>query len=154
MDVVAFKTLIKEVTDAISGKPVDGALGDELNRLFPADGPTFKGIEKACLAAIAEGWMCEREMGGIKFGRVIKPDADLGQMSVDVVDMADVVGPHHAHPLGEVDMIMPVSGDAKFDGHGAGWLVYGPGSAHKPTVAGGQALVLYLLPEGQIEFTR
>jgi len=29
-----------------------------------------------------------------------------------------------------------------------------PGSAHRPTVAQGRALVLYLLPQGQIEFTK
>ena len=48
---------------------------------------------------------------------------------------------------------MPVSGAATFDGRGAGWLVYEPGSAHVPTVSGGRALVLYLLPQGAIEFT-
>ena len=36
----------------------------------------------------------------------------------------------------------------------AGWLVCPPGSAHHPTVHGGRALVLYLLPEGRIDFTR
>ncbi|MCG3102208.1 DUF4863 family protein, partial [Enterobacter sp. DRP3] len=55
---------------------------------------------------------------------------------------------------GEVDMIMPVTDAARFDGHGAGWLVYGPGSAHRPTVTQGRALVLYLLPGAAIEFTR
>jgi len=33
-------------------------------------------------------------------------------------------------------------------------VVYGPGSAHRPTVRGGKALVLYLLPAGAIEFTK
>jgi len=32
--------------------------------------------------------------------------------------------------------------------------VYAPGSAHRPTVSSGRALVLYLLPQGQIEFTK
>jgi len=27
-------------------------------------------------------------------------------------------------------------------------------SAHRPTVTGGRALILYLLPEGRIEFTK
>ena len=49
---------------------------------------------------------------------------------------------------------MPEDEDAEFDGHGAGWVVYPPASAHHPTVSGGRALVLYLLPEGSIEFTR
>ena len=122
----------------------------ELNSKYPADGPAFKAIEAACNAAIKEGWMCDREHGGIKFGRVIK---DIDGFSVDVVQMGDVVGPHHRHPNGEVDMVMPITPDAKFDGHGAGWVVYGPDSAHNPTVTDGEAVVLYLLPGGAIEFT-
>jgi hypothetical protein len=51
-------------------------------------------------------------------------------------------------------MIMPVTPRAKFDGRGAGWLVYGPDSGHSPTVSDGRALVLYLLPQGAIEFTK
>jgi hypothetical protein len=68
--------------------------------------------------------------------------------------MEDVAGPHHRHPTGEIDLVLPLSGDARFDGRGAGWVVYGPGSAHRPTVRGGKALVLYLLPQGAIEFTK
>jgi hypothetical protein len=48
---------------------------------------------------------------------------------------------------------MPVTPGAEFDGHGAGRCVNEPGSAHHPTVSDGEALVLYLLPEGKIEFT-
>ena len=68
--------------------------------------------------------------------------------------MNDLAGPHHSHPNGEIDLIMPLDDTARFDGRGAGWLVYGPGSAHRPTVSQGRALVLYLLPQGAIEFTR
>ena len=110
-----FQSLIGEVTGAIAGRAVDGDLGAELERLFPADGETFKAIEAACYAAIDDGWMCDREHGGIRFGRVIK---DIDGFSVDVVYMDDVKGPHHRHPKGEIDMIMPTAGEAKFDGKG------------------------------------
>ncbi len=50
-------------------------------------------------------------------------------------------------------MIMPVTAEAPFDGKGRGWCVYEPGSAHHPTVTNGEALVLYMLPGGNIEFT-
>ena len=53
----------------------------------------------------------------------------------------------------EIDLLMPLHGDALFDGRTAGWVVYGPGSAHRPTVSQGRALVLYLLPAGEIVFT-
>jgi hypothetical protein len=70
-----------------------------------------------------------------------------------VVDMCDIAGPHHVHPNGEIDLILPIDPQARFDGRPAGWLVCPPGSAHRPTVSDGRALVLYLLPEGQITFT-
>jgi len=89
---------------------------------------------------------------GNRFGRVIKPAGALGRFSVDVVEMSDVVGPAHAHPHGEIDMIMPLDRNAKFDGRGAGWLVYPAGSRHAPTVTDGKAVVLYLLPDGAIDF--
>jgi hypothetical protein len=154
MDANGFKDLIKPIADAVAGHSVEAALGEMLNQEFPPDGEAFKAIETACHEAIADGWMCAREAGGIGFGRVIEPDADLQGFSVDVVRMADVKGPHHGHPLGEIDMVMPLTPGAQFDGQGAGWKVYGPGTAHHPTVSGGEALVLYLLPEGRIEFTR
>ena len=72
---------------------------------------------------------------------------------MDVVDLENVVGPHHRHPAGEICMVMPVTEDARFDGHARGWCVFEPGSDHHPTVSGGHALVLYMLPGGAIDFT-
>jgi hypothetical protein len=153
MSAAAFVDLVSQVTSAIAGKPLDKTLEAELNARFPAGGEVFGRIAEACRRGAAEGWMCAREAGGIKFGRVAKPGPELCGFSIDVVEMADVVGPHHVHPQGEIDLVMPLEGDARFDGHPAGWLVYGPGSAHRPTVANGRAYVLYLLPGGEIEFT-
>ena len=153
MSVEDFVSLVAQVTGAIAGKPVDKQLEAELNARFPADGSLFQAITSACHAAIAEGWMCNREHGGIKFGRVAKPGPELHGFSIDVVEMDEVVGPHHEHPKGEVDMIMPIDATARFDGAAQGWFVYRAGSAHRPTVSGGKARVLYLLPEGEIRFT-
>ncbi len=33
-----------------------------------------------------------------RFGRVIEPGPKSGGLSVDVVDLEDVAGPHHRHP--------------------------------------------------------
>ena len=145
-----FRNLLQPVTGHLAGRPLDASL----NAAFAADGPVLTAIEAACKAAIAAGWMCNREGGGIKYGRVIKPDAELAGCSVDVVEMNDLKGPHHRHPNGEIDVIMPIDPAAKFDGRGRGWLVYGPDTAHHPTVTRGRALVLYLLPRGPIEFTK
>lgn len=150
----SFTALIAAVTATLQEKPLDDALAADLNRRFPAHGDTFRALLAACHDGIAAGWMCAREAAGIRYGRVLKPGDATHGYSVDVVHMTDVVGPHHRHPNGEVDLVMPLGEGATFDGHGAGWVVYGPGSAHPPTVAGGAALVLYLLPGGAIEFTR
>jgi hypothetical protein len=148
-----FARLIGQITACIEGRRLDQHLEQDLNTLFPADGPETRAVFDSCKAAIAAGWMCAREAGGIRFGRVVKPGPGTHGFSVDVVDMPPIAGPHHRHPNGEIDLIMPLETDAKFDGRGAGWLVYGPDSAHRPTVTQGRALVLYLLPAGAIEFT-
>lgn len=149
----AFAQLIGTITARIEGRKLDEHLEQELNTSFPPNGPDARAIFESCRAAIAAGWMCSREAGGIRFGRVVKAGPRTHGFSVDVVDMQPIAGPHHRHPNGEIDLIMPLEPGARFDGHDAGWLVYGPGSAHRPTVTQGRALVLYLLPAGAIEFT-
>jgi hypothetical protein len=150
----SFVAHLASVAGAIDGDALGPDLEERLNAEFPAGGEWFETAAAMCRQGCAEGWLCGREAGGIKFGRAVPAGDALHGMSVDVVEMNDVVGPHHSHPNGEIDLVMPLDPSAEFDGRGAGWKVYEPGSAHKPTVTGGNALVLYLLPAGAIEFTR
>ena len=154
MSISEFRGQIAALTAKLQGRALDADLQQWLNDEYGVGSDTYQQIERSCRQGVEEGWLCEREAGGIRYGRVFRPEAEIHDFSVDVVDMNDVVGPHHAHPNGEIDLVMPLEGEAKFDGHGAGWVVYEPGSAHHPTVSDGRALVLYLLPEGSIEFTR
>lgn len=153
MSVDAFNDLMSRVAAFIGDDPLDDALADKLNGAFPEGGEDFHMLAGLCEAGEAEGWLCAREHGGIKFGRPIKPATHAGKFSVDVVRMKDVKGPHHIHTTGEIGAIIPIDGDPKFDGFNAGWYVYAPGSDHHPTVTDGDAYVIYLLPEGAIEFT-
>jgi hypothetical protein len=148
-----FRELVAGFTSRLAGRPLDADLDAWLNREHGVGSTDYEALKQACIEGVAEGWMCQREGGGIRYGRILKATDDLQRFSVDVVDMADIAGPHHAHPNGEIDLIMPLDGDARFDGRPAGWCVYPAGSAHRPTVSGGRSLVLYLLPEGKIEFT-
>lgn len=150
----AFDTLVQTVVRDIAGRPLDGALQDWLNAHYSAQGSWFQEMASACKEGIQAGWMCKHEADGVKYGRVTKPSPETGGFSVDVVSMADLRGPHHRHPNGEIDLIMPLTPDALFDDCAAGWKVYGPDSAHYPTVSNGAACILYLLPDGKIEFTR
>ena len=138
----------------LQGRPLDAALDAWLNAEYGATSAAFARLKAVCQSGVEQGWLCNREGGGIRYGRIFKPTVDLHGFSVDVVDMEDLAGPHHIHPNGEIDLIMPIKGEARFDGRPAGWLVMPPGSAHRPTVSQGRALVLYLLPDGRIEFTK
>ena len=149
-----FRQQIAQLTAQIAGRPLDADLDRWLNAEHGPMSDTFRQLQATCEAGVHDGWLCNREGGGIRYGRIFKPSDDLHGFSVDVVDMENVAGPHHVHPQGEIDLIMPIDGPAQFDGRPAGWLVCPPGSAHRPTVRQGRALVLYLLPKGEIEFTQ
>jgi hypothetical protein len=156
-----FPSLVARLTASLADRPLDAALAVHLNETHGPGSPIFEALFAACRAGVAEGWMCQREAGGVRYGRVVKAGPPTHGFSVDVVEMRNLAGPHHFHPNGEIDMVMPLAGDegltpggeARFDGQPAGWKVYPPGSAHHPTVSGGRALVLYLLPDGAIQFT-
>ena len=149
-----FRSHLAPLCASLAGKALNADLADWLNAEHGVGSNTFAALQADCQRGVAEGWLCNREGGGIRYGRIFKAADDLQRFSVDVVDMENVAGPHHTHPQGELDLVMPLAGDAWFDGHPAGWMVCPPGSAHSPTVTQGRALVLYLLPEGDIVFTR
>ncbi len=158
MNVEAFRDLVRPALDAVANRvetagEVDADLEQRLMLDFPPDSDFFTRVEAACHQAIEAGWMCFEGAEGRRTGRIVEPSEDTRDISIDVVDLTDVRGPHHTHPRGEVLMIMPQDEAARFDARGRGWLVYGPGTGHRPTVRGGRALVLYLLPGGELNWT-
>ncbi|MGO9486788.1 MAG: DUF4863 family protein [Rhodomicrobium sp.] len=148
-----FLDIVAEIAKELEGAALGAQLEARLNERFPAQGEQFSRLSALCAQGEAEGWLLNREAGGIKFGRAVKPGKEAGRFSVDIVRMKDIAGPHHVHTTGEIGAIMPIGGSPTFDGKPKGWYVYPPGSSHHPTVAGGEAYVLYLLPDGAIEFT-
>ncbi len=148
-----FRNLLLPVTRFAQGRPLGAALQRDLELNYPSGSGWFRQVNDACHAGIAAGWMCREGDARRRYGRIFEADEATHGFSVDVVDITDLVGNHHRHPTGEIDMIMPVTPEARFDDKGAGWLVYVPGSGHRPTVSAGRALILYLLPEGRIEWT-
>ena len=148
-----FNSLVGQIADRIADLPVNDEMAQVLNAEFGLGSDAFQQLSDLCAEGEAEGWLMAREAGGIKFGRPIKPGAEAGRFSVDVVRMKDVKGPHHIHTTGEIGAVMPIAGSPKFDAFDPGWYVYEAGSDHHPTVSGGDAYVLYFLPDGAIEFT-
>ena len=154
MTAIDLRARVQAVTERIRGLYVDVDLERQLNESFPAGGEVFRALEEACRAGIEGGWLCTQGGRGRRLGRVFEPAEDLAGYSVDVVELEDFVGPLHTHPEGEICLVMPVDPTAKFLGRKAGWAVYPPGSAHRPAVSGGKAMVLYMLPHGRIEWTK
>ena len=148
-----FRAAVQRLSEAIGDRPLDASLQDELNTQFGPSSRTARDLAAALATGDAEGWLLPREAGGIRFGRPVKPGDVAGRFSVDVVRMGAMRGPHHAHPRGEIGLVVPIAGEPTFDGFAGPWYVYGPGSDHHPTITGGSAYVLYLLPEGAITFT-
>jgi hypothetical protein len=148
-----FLESIGTIAKSIEGRPLTGDLQEHLNKTYPPGGPEFSRLKELCFEGERDGWLMNRVASGIKYGRAVKPGAEAGSFSVDVVRMKEVKGPHHIHTNGEIGAIMRIAGSPTFDEMPEGWYVYGPGSDHHPTVTGGDAYVLYLLPEGAIEFT-
>lgn len=153
MDAASFQTLISRLTGEIAGVPLGSSLEAHLNADHGPGSDMYEALFNACKTGIKDGWLCNREGGGIRYGRVLKATDATHGFSVDVVDMENIAGPHHVHPNGEIDLIMPLTKGASFDANPAGWCVYEPGTGHRPTVSDGRALVLYLLPQGAIDFT-
>jgi uncharacterized protein DUF4863 len=65
-------------------------------------------------------------------------------------------GQYHAHPYGELNMVVPIDPGAQLAGpngwSGAGWTAPGPGSRHYPEVRGGALIALFYLPAGRISY--
>ena len=147
-----FKESALRVAEWLKGRPVEPGLAAELNARFPVDGREFRELAEACKAGVLDGKLAIHQSGPVKFERVIEPSDDSHRFSVDVVVAPVFSGRRHSHPTGEIDMIIPLHPDARFDDHGEGWLVYPPESEHTPTTTGGDAIIIYFLPEGQIDW--
>lgn len=144
-----FTQLLEPLAKALQAVQVDAAdAAAQAERAAAFASASVTAVRDAAIASIGSEWLLPKSAAGIRFGRVAK---DLHGFSVDAVLM-DVPGPRHRHPNGEIDLCFVTKGEPKFDGHAAGWVVYGKGSVHVPTVRGGEMLILYFLPGGAIEF--
>lgn len=131
--------------------PSDRSAAARLRAALPMDCEKMQAVAALVAQGLTEGWMVPREGGGVRYGRLAKPTEATHGFSIDAVDMSGP-GPGHTHPRGEIDLCFALSGEPRFDGHPAGWLVLPPGSWHVPTVTGGRMGILYFLPGGEISF--
>ncbi|MCA8956010.1 MAG: DUF4863 family protein [Planctomycetes bacterium] len=142
--------LLDPLTAALHGLDLSDpqSAQNELQRRFPVEGEAIQEIRAAMAAGVDAGWLVPREKGPVKFGRLAK---EQNGFSLDVV-LSGGPGPRHLHPNGEINLMFVWEGAPIFDGCAPGWAVFAPGTVHVPEVAGGRMLILYLLPEGAVEW--
>ncbi len=124
-----------------------------LQERFGVESEEMQTLKREVRAGISEGWLCDREAGGVRFSRIQKAGGDERPLSIDAVHM-QAAGPGHTHPKGEFDLCFTVSGSPTFDGNAEGWTVYGKNTWHEPTVKGGVMDILYFLPDGEMRFEK
>lgn len=144
-----FKPLIDAATGVSLSDP--DAARAELNSRLDPDSPEGHQLSQALVELLEAGKVADRGAPPVRYSRAAKATEETGGFSIDVVDMTGP-GPRHRHPNGEVNWCVALEGAPTFGGQGPGWVVETPGSEHVPTVSGGRMLIVYLLPEGAIEF--
>lgn len=126
---------------------------EQLNARLDPSSPAGERVSAGLKELLDQGKVADRGEHPVKYSRPAKASDATSGFSIDVVDMSGP-GPKHAHPNGEINWCIALEGDPTFDGEPPGWVVEPPASEHVPTVAGGRMLIVYLLPEGAIEFAR
>ena len=144
-----FLPLLKAAQDLDLAAPA--AARAELVKRFDPAGKAAQELNAELRALLEAGKVAERGALPVKYGRAAKSGPATLGFSIDVVHM-NGAGPLHRHPNGEVNYCVALDGKPTFDAQAPGWVVFPPGSQHVPTVAGGTMLIVYLLPQGAIEF--
>ena len=127
-------------------------LQEVLNHAFSAESAVMQNVFQQMREGLNEGWLCPNPGRDLSWGHVSDAENANG-FSIESVLMSNT-GPGHVHPRGEIDLCFPLSGQPQFDGCSETWVVCSAQSWHIPTVTGGEMLILYFLPDGDIQFRR
>lgn len=140
---------------AVGDRPLGPETERWLNETYPPGSELYETLARLIRAGEKEGWACNIEIFGPHYRRspVFEASDETLGFSINSVYMDSLVGQYHAHPNGEINMVVPLTPGAKFCGQPAGWTAPEPGSEHFPEVAGGAAIMLYFLPRGEITYT-
>jgi hypothetical protein len=151
----------------------DMTAGTEVERWLNAHcGPgseVYETLANLVKAGVRDGWAANVEIGGPSYrrSRIAEPSAQTHWFSVTAVYMDSTGntqghpensfrGQYHAHPYGELNMVIPLNPGAALAGPNgwceAGWTAPGPGSHHYPQVKGGAVIALFYLPAGRIAY--
>jgi Domain of unknown function (DUF4863) len=132
-----------------------------LNATYGPGTPLYEDLARLIKAGVEEGWAANVEIDGAHYrrSRIAAPSEETEYFSITAVYMnsqARFRGQYHAHPYGELNMVVPIDPAAQLMGpngwSGAGWTAPDPGSHHYPEVRGGALIALFYLPAGRISY--
>ncbi|WP_353194643.1 DUF4863 family protein [Pusillimonas noertemannii] len=141
-----------------------------LNATHGPGTPVYEDLARLIKDGVAQGWAANIEVGGKHYrrSRICEPKAETFNFSITAVYMdslgnedesrdAVMRGDYHAHPYGELNMVVPLNEGAELAGPngwcGAGWTAPSPGSQHYPEVRRGAVIALFFLPAGRISYS-
>jgi hypothetical protein len=156
---------LQEIKDMTTSTEVE----QWLNSNYGVESELYNDLSRLIVLGMKEGWVADVEIGGPRYRRaqLVAPSAETFFFSITgvLMDSTDNVqnnpegsfrGGYHAHPYGEINLVVPLDEGAALAGpngwcHG-GWTAPAPGSHHFPEVKGGAVVSLTFLPAGRIAF--
>ena len=158
---------------AFLGEVKDLTAGTEVERwLNQTHGPgseVYEQLARLVKAGVRDGWAANVEITGPHYrrSRIAEPSERTHWFSITAVLMDSTGntqgnpghtfrGQYHAHPYGELNMVIPLNPGAALAGPNGwcegGWTAPGPGSHHYPEARGGAVIALFYLPAGRIAY--
>ncbi|MFI8890460.1 DUF4863 family protein [Streptomyces paradoxus] len=149
---------LDEVKNRTAGKEFEAWL----NTTYGPDSELYQDLARLIkIGVLEEGWAATIEVDGPRYrrSRLAEPTAATHYFSITAVYMDSVEryrGQYHAHPYGELNLVVPLDPGATLAGpsgwQGPGWTAPAPGSHHYPEVRGGALIALFYLPAGRISY--
>ena len=156
---------LAEVTDMTAGSEAERWLNE---RKGPGS-VVYDTLARLIKRGVEDGWAANVELDGAIYrrSRLLEPSERTHHFSITAVYMdsrgntqgnpdGSYRGQYHAHPYGELNMVIPVTPGAALAGPNgwceAGWTAPPPGSHHYPEAKGGAVIALFFLPAGRIAY--
>lgn len=156
---------LDEVKDMTAGTAVERWLNEQRG----PGSEVYETLARLVKAGVRDGWAANIEIGGPAYrrSRIAEPSLRTHWFSITAVYMDSkdneqgnpdnsLRGQYHAHPYGELNMVIPLNLGAALAGPNgwceAGWTAPGPGSHHYPEARGGAVIALFYLPAGRIAY--
>lgn len=147
--------------EKVRDKTPGAALEQWLNAHYGPASALHRDLSRLVKLGVEEGWAANVEVRGPNYRRslILDPTEETFWFSITAVYMNSVEpyrGQYHAHPYGELNLVVPLTEGAQIGGpsgwQGPGWTAPGPGSHHYPEVRGGELIALFYLPAGRISY--